>query len=67
MQLKEVNAIVTGGASGLGLAVASRIVRGGGKAAILDLSIAAGNAAAAGSAQPSFPSMSAMRRRWTLP
>ncbi len=32
MQLKEVNAIVTGGASGLGLAVATRIVHGGGKA-----------------------------------
>jgi len=31
MQLKEVNAIVTGGASGLGLAVANRIVQGGGK------------------------------------
>jgi NAD(P)-dependent dehydrogenase (short-subunit alcohol dehydrogenase family) len=47
MQLKEVNAIVTGGASGLGLAVAKRIVHGGGKAAIVDLSAAQGSAAAA--------------------
>ena len=47
MQLKEVNAIVTGGASGLGLSVATRIVRGGGKAAIFDLSVPQGSAAAA--------------------
>ncbi|HEX3951798.1 MAG TPA: SDR family NAD(P)-dependent oxidoreductase [Steroidobacteraceae bacterium] len=47
MQLKEVKAIVTGGASGLGLAVASRIVRAGGKAVILDLNAPQGNAAAA--------------------
>jgi NAD(P)-dependent dehydrogenase (short-subunit alcohol dehydrogenase family) len=47
MQLKEVNALVTGGASGLGLAVANRIVHGGGKAAIVDLSAAQGSAAAA--------------------
>ncbi len=47
MQLKEVNAVVTGGASGLGLAVAQRIVHAGGKATILDLSVAQGTAAAA--------------------
>lgn len=47
MQLKDVNAIVTGGASGLGLAVATRIVHGGGKAAIVDLSAVQGSAAAA--------------------
>jgi len=47
MQLKEVNAIVTGGASGLGLAVANRIVHAGGKVVILDLSVAQGSAAAA--------------------
>ena len=47
MQLKEVNAIVTGGASGLGLGVATRIVHAGGKAAIFDLSVAQGSAAAA--------------------
>jgi NAD(P)-dependent dehydrogenase (short-subunit alcohol dehydrogenase family) len=47
MQLKEVNAIVTGGASGLGLAVANRIVHAGGKAVILDLNAQQGNAAAA--------------------
>ena len=48
MQLKDVNAIVTGGASGLGLAVATRIVHAGGKAAIFDLNAAQGGAAAAG-------------------
>src|ERR1700690_2450692 len=47
MQLKQVNAIVTGGASGLGLAVAKRIVGGGCNVAIFDLSAAAGSAAAA--------------------
>jgi NAD(P)-dependent dehydrogenase (short-subunit alcohol dehydrogenase family) len=47
MQLKDVAAIVTGGASGLGLAVANRIVQGGGKVAILDLSVPLGSAAAA--------------------
>jgi NAD(P)-dependent dehydrogenase (short-subunit alcohol dehydrogenase family) len=47
MQLKEVNAIVTGGASGLGLAVATRIAHAGGKAVILDLNAQQGNAAAA--------------------
>ena len=46
MQLHDVKAIVTGGASGLGLAVANRIVHGGGKVAILDLSVAQGSAAA---------------------
>ena len=47
MQLKEVNAIVTGGASGLGLAVANRIVHAGGRVAIFDLSVSQGSAAAA--------------------
>jgi NAD(P)-dependent dehydrogenase (short-subunit alcohol dehydrogenase family) len=47
MQLNEVNAIVTGGASGLGLAVAKRIVHAGGKVVILDLSVPQGTAAAA--------------------
>jgi NAD(P)-dependent dehydrogenase (short-subunit alcohol dehydrogenase family) len=46
MQLKEVTAIVTGGASGLGLAVAHRIVHGGGKVSIVDLNAAQGGAAA---------------------
>lgn len=47
MQLQEVNAIVTGGASGLGLAVANRIVHAGGKVVIFDLSVQQGSAAAA--------------------
>jgi NAD(P)-dependent dehydrogenase (short-subunit alcohol dehydrogenase family) len=47
MQLAEVNAVVTGGASGLGMAVAHRIVKAGGRVAILDLSVPQGSAAAA--------------------
>jgi NAD(P)-dependent dehydrogenase (short-subunit alcohol dehydrogenase family) len=47
MQLKDVCAIVTGGASGLGLATATRIVNAGGKVAIFDLNEAQGKAAAA--------------------
>jgi NAD(P)-dependent dehydrogenase (short-subunit alcohol dehydrogenase family) len=47
MQLKDVCAIVTGGASGLGLATATRIVSAGGKVTIFDLNEAQGNAAAA--------------------
>jgi NAD(P)-dependent dehydrogenase (short-subunit alcohol dehydrogenase family) len=47
MLLNEVNALITGGASGLGLAVATRIVHAGGKVAILDVNAAQGNAAAA--------------------
>jgi NAD(P)-dependent dehydrogenase (short-subunit alcohol dehydrogenase family) len=40
-------AVITGGASGLGRAVAERVIAAGGKAAILDLQEAAGQAAAA--------------------
>ena len=36
MKLSDVKAVVTGGASGLGLATVERILSGGGKAAILD-------------------------------
>jgi NAD(P)-dependent dehydrogenase (short-subunit alcohol dehydrogenase family) len=46
MQLAQVNAIVTGGASGLGRAVANRIVAAGGKVTILDMSVPQGQAAA---------------------
>jgi NAD(P)-dependent dehydrogenase (short-subunit alcohol dehydrogenase family) len=47
MQLKESNAVVTGGASGLGLAVAERIVAAGGKVTLFDVNEAQGAAAAA--------------------
>ncbi len=47
MQIKESHAIVTGGASGLGLAVANRIVLAGGKVTLLDVNEAQGAAAAA--------------------
>ena len=47
MQLNESHVVVTGGASGLGLAVASRIVVSGGKAVLLDVNEAQGSAAAA--------------------
>src|ERR1700680_540415 len=47
MQLKESHAVVTGAASGLGLAVANRIALAGGKVALLDMTEAQGTAAAA--------------------
>lgn len=47
MQLNEVKAIITGGVSGLGLAVARKIVAAGGKAALLDINDVAGAAAIA--------------------
>jgi NAD(P)-dependent dehydrogenase (short-subunit alcohol dehydrogenase family) len=47
MLLKDVNAVITGGASGLGLAVATRIVNAGGKVLILDVSVPQGTAALA--------------------
>jgi NAD(P)-dependent dehydrogenase (short-subunit alcohol dehydrogenase family) len=47
MHLKESHAVVTGGASGLGLAVAGRIVLAGGKVTLLDVNEAQGSAAAA--------------------
>ena len=37
MQIQDVRAIVTGGASGLGLATARTIVQGGGKVALFDV------------------------------
>jgi NAD(P)-dependent dehydrogenase (short-subunit alcohol dehydrogenase family) len=46
MNFNKTLAVVTGGASGLGRAVAERVVAAGGKAAILDLQDAAGAAAA---------------------
>ena len=42
MQFKQVKALVTGGVSGLGLAVARRIVAGGGKVCLLDINDTAG-------------------------
>jgi NAD(P)-dependent dehydrogenase (short-subunit alcohol dehydrogenase family) len=47
MQLNQTHAVITGGASGLGLAVANRIVSAGGKATLLDVNEAQGTAAAA--------------------
>jgi NAD(P)-dependent dehydrogenase (short-subunit alcohol dehydrogenase family) len=46
MKMSEAKAIVTGGASGLGLAVIERVIASGGRAAILDVQDAAGQAAA---------------------
>lgn len=48
MKLNEVKAIVTGGVSGLGLAVATKIVAAGGQAVLLDINDAGGAAAEAG-------------------
>ena len=47
MQLSASHAVISGGASGLGLAVAYRLVAAGGKAALLDVNQAQGAAAAA--------------------
>ena len=47
MQLNETRAVITGGASGLGLAVARRIAAAGGKVTLLDVNEAQGSAAAA--------------------
>lgn len=47
MELGEARAVVTGGASGLGLAVARRVVAAGGRATLLDLQQEAGETAAA--------------------
>ncbi|MEO8883668.1 MAG: SDR family NAD(P)-dependent oxidoreductase [Devosia sp.] len=47
MHLKESRAVVSGGASGLGLAVATRIVQAGGSVTLLDVNEAQGTAAAA--------------------
>src|SRR5512139_3745737 len=47
MDPKDVRAVVTGGASGLGLSTIRRIVAGGGRAAIIDRSNSAGAEVAA--------------------
>ena len=47
MQLNEVKALITGGVSGLGLAVARKVVAGGGQAVLLDINDEAGAAAEA--------------------
>ena len=47
MHKQDIRAIVTGGASGLGLAVGEGVVAAGGKVALLDVNEAAGAAAAA--------------------
>jgi NAD(P)-dependent dehydrogenase (short-subunit alcohol dehydrogenase family) len=47
MQKQDILAIVTGGASGLGLATAEAVIAAGGKAALLDMNEAAGAAAVA--------------------
>ena len=47
MQLNEVKALITGGVSGLGLAVARKVVAGGGQAVLLDINDEAGTAAEA--------------------
>jgi len=54
MQLNEVRAIVSGGASGLGLGVCTSIVQAGGKVTILDISEAQGKAAVAALGERAF-------------
>jgi len=48
MQIQDTRAIITGGASGLGQAVAESLVAAGGRVALLDVNAAAGHALAAG-------------------
>jgi NAD(P)-dependent dehydrogenase (short-subunit alcohol dehydrogenase family) len=48
MLIQDTRAIITGGASGLGQAVAECVVAAGGRVALLDVNAAAGNALAAG-------------------
>lgn len=70
MQLSSVRAVITGGVSGLGLAVAQHLIAQGGKVALFDLND--------DKAQPPLPdwvptrpaistSTSAMRRPWPTP
>jgi NAD(P)-dependent dehydrogenase (short-subunit alcohol dehydrogenase family) len=47
MQLAQTRAVITGGASGLGFAVAQRVVAGGGQVVLLDIDDAKGAAAVA--------------------
>ena len=47
MQLSSARALITGGASGLGLATAERVIDGGGHVVILDINDESGEAAAA--------------------
>jgi NAD(P)-dependent dehydrogenase (short-subunit alcohol dehydrogenase family) len=47
MEAREIKAVVTGGASGLGFAVAERLVEDGGRVVLLDIDDAKGAAAAA--------------------
>ena len=47
MQLEQVRAVITGGASGLGHAVAKRLVEAGAKVALFDVNEEKGQAAAA--------------------
>ncbi len=47
MQLDQIRAVVTGGASGLGLATATRFIANGGRAVLLDVQDELGKAAAA--------------------
>ena len=42
MQIKDINAVVTGGASGLGLATATRLIESGATVTLLDLPGSAG-------------------------
>jgi NAD(P)-dependent dehydrogenase (short-subunit alcohol dehydrogenase family) len=46
MKLNQIRAVITGGASGLGQAVATRLVAGGAQVALLDVNEAAGRSAA---------------------
>ena len=52
MKLDQVKAVISGGASGLGLATAQRLVAAGGRVTLLDVQDAAGNSAAGALGKP---------------
>ena len=61
MKISDARAVITGGASGLGLAVARHLVAAGGKVALLDVQEGPGRAAAAGRNRLGFPNRAESR------
>ena len=61
MEIAAAKAVITGGASGLGLAVAQTVIDTGGQVTLLDINAAAGQAAASGPNRSSASRMTASR------
>jgi 3-oxoacyl-[acyl-carrier protein] reductase len=60
-------ALVTGGASGFGLAIARRAVEDGGRVSLVDVSEPALEAAVRGTSRAAIPAMSGTARPWHMP